>query len=109
MAPPAVCIEREIDVRPGSSVPVTMMTVVAVDVVMVETTQTSTAAIPTLTVVEVIVRVFALNNTGPDCHLGVYTDVSMVNVVMDVVMLVLNYRLIDDIAADQGPRRMMWV
>lgn len=75
----------------------------------VETAQTGATAIPTLTVVEVVVRVFSLNTTGPDCQLGVYTDVSVVNVVVDVVMLVLDYRLFDDIGADQGPRRMMWV
>lgn len=108
MAPPVVCPESEIDVRSGSPVLVAMVTMVTM-VTVVEAAQTGTAAISTITVVEVVVRVFALNTTGPDCHLGIYTDVSVVNVVVDVVMLVLDYRLIDDIAADQGPRRMMWV
>lgn len=109
MVPPAVvCPESEIDVRPGSSV-VAMVTMLVMVVVVVETAQTGAAAVSTLTVVEIVVRVFALNNTGPDRHLGVYTDVSVVNVVVDVVMLVLDYRLIDDIAADKGARRMMWV
>lgn len=106
---------------------VTVVTMVAM-VAGVETAQTGTTAISTLTVVEVVVRVLALNTAGSDCHLGVYADVScsisvqltsqkskrrkkltMVNVVVDVVMLVLDYRLFDDIGTDQGARRMMWV
>jgi hypothetical protein len=109
MAPPVVRPESEIDVRSGSVIVVAMVAIVAtVAVMVVETAQAGAAAISTITVVEVVVRVFALN-TGPDRHLGVYTDVSVINMVVDVVVLVLNYRLINDIAADQGPRRMMWV